>query len=233
MKLNKRRDVRWIYTQQIKNTKKDYFLEEVKNDEGNKLDEPTRYLAILSVLMGNQGICAYEEVLEKAIDVLSPVQVKEMVYQATDYLGYGRMLEFLKVTNEVFNKKGIELPLQSQTTTTIENRLEKGIQAQVDIFGEHMNEAWKKATVNKWLAANCFGDYYTRTGLDLKQREMITFCFLYGQGGCEPQVMAHIQGNLNLGNDKAFLTNVVLQCVPYMGYPRSLNALACINKVED
>lgn len=59
------------------------------------------------------------------------------------------------------------------------------------------------------------------------------FCFLYGQGDCVPQVMAHIQGNLNLGNDKAFLTNVVLQCVPYMGYPRSLNALACINKVED
>ena len=211
----------------------DYFLEEVKNDEGNKLDETTRYLAVLSVLMGNQGICAYEEVLEKALDVLSPVQVKEMVYQATDYLGYGRMLEFLKVTNEVFNKKGIELPLQSQTTTTIENRLEKGIQAQVDIFGEHMNEAWKKATVNKWLASNCFGDYYTRGGLDLKQREMITFCFLYGQGDCVPQVMAHIKGNLNLGNDKAFLTNVVLQCVPYMGYPRSLNALACINKVED
>ena len=49
----------------------DYFLEEVKNDEGNKLDEPTRYLAVLSVLMGNQGICAYEEVLEKALDVLN------------------------------------------------------------------------------------------------------------------------------------------------------------------
>ena len=31
------------------------------DDEGNKLDEPTRYLAVLSVLMGNQGICAYEE----------------------------------------------------------------------------------------------------------------------------------------------------------------------------
>lgn len=45
----------------------DYFLEEVKNDEGNKLDETTRYLAVLSVLMGNQGICAYEEVLEKAL----------------------------------------------------------------------------------------------------------------------------------------------------------------------
>ena len=208
----------------------DYFLEEVKNDEGNKLDEPTRYLAILSVLMGNQGICAYEEVLEKAIDVLSPVQVKEMVYQATDYLGYGRMLEFLKVTNEVFTKKGIELPLESQTTTTIENRLEKGIQAQVDIFGEHMNEAWKKATVNKWLAANCFGDYYTRTGLDLKQREMITFCFLYAQGGCEPQAIAHAKANMRLGNNQDFLIKVVSQNVPFVGYPRSLNAIDCIEK---
>ena len=208
----------------------DYFLEEVKNDEGNKLDEPTRYLAILSVLMGNQGICAYEEVLEKALDVLSPIQVKEMVYQATDYLGYGRMLEFLKVTNEVFNKKGIELPLQSQTTTTIENRLEKGIQAQVDIFGEHMNEAWKKGTVNKWLASNCFGDYYTRTGLDLKQREMITFCFLYAQGGCKPQAIAHAKANIRLGNDEAFLIKVVSQNVPFVGYPRSLNAIDCIEK---
>lgn len=208
----------------------DYFLEEVKNDEGNKLDEPTRYLAILSVLMGNQGICAYEEVLEKALDVLSPVQVKEMVYQATDYLGYGRMLEFLKVTNEVFTKKGIELPLQSQTTTTIENRLEKGIQAQVDIFGEHMNEAWKKATVNKWLAANCFGDYYTRTGLDLKQREMITFCFLYAQGGCEIQAIAHAKANMRLGNNQDFLIKIVSQNVPFVGYPRSLNAIDCIEK---
>ena len=210
----------------------DYFLEEVKNDEGNKLDETTRYLAILSVLMGNQGICAYEEVLEKALDVLSPVQVKEMVYQATDYLGYGRMLEFLKVTNEVFNKKGIELPLQSQTTTTIENRLEKGIQAQVDIFGEHMNEAWKKATVNKWLASNCFGDYYTRTGLDLKQREMITFCFLYAQGGCEPQAIAHAKANIRLGNDQDFLIKVVSQNIPFVGYPRSLNAIDCIEKAS-
>ena len=210
----------------------DYFLEEVKNDEGNKLDEPTRYLAILSVLMGNQGICAYEEVLEKALDVLSPVQVKEMVYQATDYLGYGRMFEFLKVTNEVFNKKGIELPLQSQTTTTIENRLEKGIQAQVDIFGKHMNEAWKKATVNKWLASNCFGDYYTRTGLDLKQREMITFCFLYAQGGCEPQAIAHAKANIRLGNDQDFLIKVVSQNIPFVGYPRSLNAIDCIEKAS-
>ena len=64
----------------------------------------------------------------------------------------------------------------------MENRLEKGAQAQADIFGPQMLEAWKTGHINRWLAANCFGDYYTRTGLDLKQREMITFCFLAAPG---------------------------------------------------
>ena len=92
-----------------------------------------------------------------------------------------------------------------------------------------MNEAWKAGHINRWLAVNCFGDYYTRTGLDLKQREMITFCFLAAQGGCEPQLTAHAKGNMNLGNDKEFLIRVVSQCLPYIGYPRSLNAVTCVN----
>ncbi len=115
----------------------------------------------------------------------------------------------------------------------MENRLEKGIAAQVAIFGEGMNETWKKSHINRWLADNCFGDYYTRTGLDLKQREMITFCFLMAQGGCEPQLIAHARGNMNLGNDSAFLTRVVSQCLPYIGYPRSLNAISCIHKAAE
>lgn len=62
---------------------------------------------------------------------------------------------------------------------------------------------------------------------------MITFCFLAAQGGCEPQLMAHATGNMNLGNDKDFLIRVVSQCLPYIGYPRSLNAITCINKAVD
>ena len=143
------------------------------------------------------------------------------------------MLPFLKATNETFEKQGIALPLEGRATTTMEDRLEKGIAAQAEIFGEHMKEAWKAGHINRWLAANCFGDYYTRTGLDLAQREMITFCFLMAQGGCEPQLTAHAKGNMNMGNDKAFLIRVVSQCLPYIGYPRSLNAIACINKAAE
>lgn len=158
---------------------------------------------------------------------------KEIVYQAVDYLGIGRVKPFLDAANDILMGRGVSLPLEGQATTTMENRLEKGIQAQVDIFGDGMKEVWKNGHINRWLAANCFGDYYTRTGLDLAQREMITFCFLAAQGGCEPQLIAHAGGNMNLGNDKDFLIKVVSQCLPYIGYPRSLNAITCINKAAE
>lgn len=211
-----------------------FAYEEVVNEPGQELDDETRYLAILAALIGCQGTVMYRETLPKALEAgLSPEAVKEMVYQSVDYLGMGRMWPFLEITNEVMTEKGIRLPLKGQAVTTMEDRLEKGAQAQAEIFGEHMKEAWKAGHINRWLAANCFGDYYTRTGLSLAKREMITFCFLAAQGGCEPQLTSHAKGNMNLGNDKDFLVRVVSQCLPYIGYPRSLNAIACINKAAE
>ena len=110
-----------------------------------------------------------------------------------------------------------------------------GEQAQVDIFGEHMKgfaESGPEESkhINRWLSGNCFGDYYTRGGLNYQDREMITFCFVAARGGCERQLISHAAGNMKVGNDKAFLIDVVSQCLPYIGYPRSLNALRCVNE---
>ena len=211
-----------------------FISEEVKKEPGQELDDSTRYLAVLAALAGCQGTGVYEELLPIALDAgLSPVAVKEMVYQSVDYLGLGRMWPFLRITNEIMERRGIALPLESQAVTNMEDRLEKGIQAQAEIFGDRMKEAWKAGHINRWLADNCFGDYYTRTGLTLVQREMITFCFLAAQGGCEPQLTSHARGNMNVGNDRDFLMKVVSQCLPYIGYPRSLNAIACINKAAE
>ena len=213
-----------------------FAFEEVVQEEGKGLPEKTRYMAILATLLGCQGIDAFREMIPMALNhSVTPVETKEIVYQAVDYLGIGRVFPFLKVVNEVFSGEGILLPLESQTTTTLDNRLEQGIQAQVDIFGEGMKEFYKSGPkesshINRWLAGNCFGDYYTRGGLDYQQREMITFCFLSAQGGCEPQLISHAAANMKLGNDKQFLINVISQCLPYIGYPRSLNALRCVNE---
>ncbi len=213
----------------------EYFtLEEVVKEPGQELPEETRFLAVLAALLGCQGLDVYKDMLDKALDSgLMPVMVKETVYQAVDYLGIGRVMPFLSATNDVLTARGVKLPLPSQKTTTLEDRLEKGAGAQAEIFGEHMKEAWKAGHINRWLAENCFGDYYTRGGLDLRQREMITFCFLAAQGGCEPQLTAHAKGNMNLGNDREFLIRVISQCLPYIGYPRSLNAINCVNRAAE
>lgn len=212
-----------------------FAFDEVINQPGQGLDDRTRFLAILSTLLGCQGIDEYEKILPAALNFgVTPVEVKETVYQATAYLGIGRVYPFLQVTNRVLSDRGVKLPLEGQAATTMENRREKGTQAQVDIFGDGMRDFWKSGPeesrhINLWLADNCFGDWYTRTGLDCQQREMITFCFLAAQGGCEPQLTAHAGANIRIGNDKAFLIRVISQCLPYIGYPRSLNALSCVN----
>lgn len=210
-----------------------FSLDEVKN-HGN-LDNTSRWLAILATLIGCQGIDLFKVMVKASLkDGLTPEQVKEVIYQATAYLGAGRTYGFLLATNSIFKEEGIVLPLAPQATTTLENRLQKGNQAQVDIFGEGMKGSYEKGgetqRINYWLADNCFGDYYTRGTLDLRQRELITFCFIASQGGCEPQLIAHAKGNMNMGNTKEMLIEVVSQCVPYIGYPRSLNAIRCIQE---
>lgn len=211
-----------------------FAFDEVINQDD--LDDKTRFMAILAALLGCQGSDMFRVTLPAALHFgVTPAEVKEIVYQAAAYLGIGRVYPFLKITNEVLSEGGISLPLPSQATTTVETRREAGTQAQVDIFGENMRDFWKSGPeesrhINLWLASNCFGDYYTRTGLDYKQREMITFCFLAAQGGCEPQLTSHAAANMRIGNDKTFLIKVISQCLPYIGYPRSLNALRCVNE---
>ena len=206
---------------------------------GKEVDEKTRHMAILAVLLGCQGIDEFKGMLPAAYNMgLTPVEIKEIVYQAVDYLGIGRVYPFIHAVNDFLTEKGIELPLEGQANTTMENRLEKGIQAQVDIFGEQMRDFYKSGPdetrhINQWLAANCFGDFYTRSGLDYAQRELITFCFIYAQGGCEPQLLSHTAANLRNGNDKCFMIKIISHCLPFIGYPRTLNALSAINKAAE
>lgn len=211
--------------------------EEVVNEPGKNLDDRTRYMAILAALLGCQSRELFREILPQALDAgVTPVEVKEIVYQATAYLGIGRSYPFLTITNEILEARGVSLPLSGQATTTPEDRVQKGEDKQVELFGESYRGAASRGPeesrhINRWLAGNCFGDYYTRKGLDNRQREMITFCFIAAQGGCEPQLAGHTAGNLSVGNDKQFLINVISQYMPYIGYPRTLNALRVVNDV--
>jgi len=201
------------------------------------LDTRTRLMMVLGSTVGSQALTEYKVMVGAALNVgITPVEVKEILYQAVPYVGIAKAYDFLHSTNEIFQSRGISLPLEGQSTTTPETRYEKGLEVQKTIFGDLIDKMYEESPANqihiqKYLSANCFGDYYTRNGLDLKTRELLTFSIILSLGGCEPQLKGHVQGNLNVGNDKEVLLSVVTQLLPYVGYPRALNAVRCINEV--
>lgn len=118
-----------------------FAFDEVINQAGQGLDDKTRFMAILATLLGCQGVDEFRAMLPAAMNFgVTPVEIKEITYQAVAYLGIGRVFPFLKAVNMVLEEKGVSLPLEGQAMTTTENRRELGTQAQVDIFGDGMRD---------------------------------------------------------------------------------------------
>lgn len=202
-----------------------------------QIDEKTCAMVTLASNIATQSQAMYQLSVGKALDAgVTPTEIKEVLYQAVAYVGLAKVFDFIPLTNHALAARGVKLPLESQATATADNRFEKGLALQKSIFGEQIEKMHETAPENqkhiqRYLSANCFGDYQTRTGLSAKMRELLTFSMLVSLGGCESQVKSHIQGNVNVGNDKATLLTVVTRLLPHIGYPRTLNAIACLNEI--
>ncbi len=200
------------------------------------LDTKTRVMMTLAALIGCQSVNEYRIMVGAALNVgMTPVEIKEVLYQSVPYAGMAKAFDFLHATNEAFTNRGISLPLEGQSTTNRETRFEKGLAIQKAIFGAMIDQMYERSPedqlhIQRFLSANCFGDYYTRTGLDIKLRELVTLSILIALGGTEAQIAGHIQGNLNVGNGRTVLIDLMTQLLPWVGYPRTLNALKCLNE---
>jgi hypothetical protein len=96
----------------------------------------------LAALIAVPGLSEYRVMLGAALTVgVTPVQVKEIVYQAVPYAGMGKVFDFLHATNDVLTSHGIELPLEPQSTTTPETRQEQGLAVQKTIVGADQVDA--------------------------------------------------------------------------------------------
>jgi len=204
------------------------------------LDEKDSVLVTLASLIACQSPKAFKKILLSSINkYITPGEVKELLYQSVPYVGFGRAHNFFGVVIKVFDKKGIEMPLENRSNTNAEDRYQKGREIQDRYFGVEMIQAMNdnapegQKHFNTFLEGYCFGDFYTRDGLNDQQRELITFTFIATLGGCENQLRGHTLGNLSVGNDKEKLVSAVTVMLPYIGFPRSLNALAIINEICD
>ncbi|MBT1165709.1 carboxymuconolactone decarboxylase family protein [Bifidobacterium simiarum] len=200
------------------------------------LTDARRSMAILAALIGCGGLDEYGIMLSVALKGgVTPVQVKEIVYQAVPYLGFGRVLPFLTATNDLFQDRDIALPVEQQGTVDESTRRTEGERIRRQVLGAADRPPRDEATghIRTWETDNCYGDYYTRGGLDLADREMVTVCLLAALGGCEPQLVSHAAARIRSGVDRRFLIAVISQCLPYIGYPRATNALRCVDIASD
>lgn len=208
--------------------------------EYSNLSKNESILVILASLIACQSPKAFKKILLSALDdELAPEEIKELLYQSVPYVGFGRAHNFFGVVIKVFDKKGIESPLPDRSNTNSQNRCEKGRELQDKYFGKENMDLMRNSSpdgqnhFNKFLEGYCFGDFYTRDGLNDSQRELITFVFIASLGGCENQLRGHTQGNLNVGNSKEKLINALTVILPYIGFPRTLNALNIVNEICD
>ena len=204
----------------------------------SKIDTRTRLMVQLAATIAAPALREYRTLLGAALAVgVTPVEIKEIVYQAVPYVGMAKVFDFLHATNEVLNERGVSLPLPGQSTSTPENRETKGLGVQKQIVGEATVERLYASTsadqlhIQHFLSANCFGDYLTRRGIEIPTRELVTFSMLVALGGCDPQVKGHVAANLNVGNDRGRLIDVLTQLLPWIGYPRTLNGLRAVDEV--
>jgi 4-carboxymuconolactone decarboxylase len=105
------------------------------------LDTRTRLMVQLAAMIACQAVNEYRIMLVAALHIgVTPVEAKEIVYQAVPYVGMAKVFDFLHGTNEVLKSKGVELPLQGQSTTNPDTRFEKGRTIQKQIFGARIDQ---------------------------------------------------------------------------------------------
>lgn len=196
------------------------------------LDIKTRELITLTTLTVNQTLPQLKAHTNAALNVgVKPIEIRESIYQLAPFIGFPKVLNALDTINSVFESRGIPLPLQNEGTVKEDERLEKGKEKQMPLYGSGMKEALKDLPggfnniIPDMLTTSLFADFYTRGGLDIKTRELLIYCALATLGGTERQMSSHAVGNLKVGNSKETLIAAMVQCYPYIGFPRMSNAI--------
>ncbi|MBR1617198.1 carboxymuconolactone decarboxylase family protein [bacterium] len=200
------------------------------------LDTKTRELLTVTSLSVMQTLPQLKAHINGALNVgCSPIEIREAIYQCSPFIGFPKTLNAISVFNEVIKERGLGKELKSTKTTNENDRYKKGLEIQTPMYGDEIKENMKGlpddmgSDVARFLTEVCFGDFYTRKGLELKKRELMTIAILTTTGNTSV-LKSHIKGNLKAGNSIETITSAIIQVMPYVGFP---NAFAALNTVKE
>lgn len=198
------------------------------------LDKKVRELLTLVCLSAMQTLPQLKAHTQAALNIgNSPSEIREAVYQCAPFIGFPRTLNAVSAVNEVFQNNGISLPLPAQVKTKESERYEKGLAVQFPLYGNEIKEKYADLpdgigeALPRFLTEVCFGDFYTRDVLSVRERELLMLAVLAALGA-DTQIKAHVAGNLKAGNSREMLYAAMVQCLPYIGFPAAFNAINII-----
>ena len=195
------------------------------------LDIKTRELITVVCLTTMQTLPQLKAHINGALNAgNSPLEVREAIYQCAPFIGFPKTLNALGVLNEVFKERNIQTPLESAITVSENERYQKGREIQEKLYGDAIKQAMKGLPQNmgdeaaRFLTEVCFGDFYTRKGLDIKTRELLSLAILVTKDD-DITLKSHIKGSIKAGNSPETVAAAIIQCMPYTGTPNALHAL--------
>lgn len=201
------------------------------------LDIKTRELLTVTSLSVQQTLPQLKAHINAALNVgATPIEVRETIYQLAPFIGFPKTLNAIGVMNEVFKERGIKTPLKLTAAVKENERYEKGFAIQNPLYGDEIAQSLSGLPdnmgkdVSDFLTEVCFGDFYTRDGLDIKTRELLFIAALVTTGN-SATLKSHIKGNLKAGNSKETITAAIIQCLPYVGFPNTIAALKTMKEV--
>jgi 4-carboxymuconolactone decarboxylase len=168
---------------------------------------------------------------------VQPREIKEALYQCAPFIGFPTVSNALQTVNTVLLNRDVSLPLEAERVLPDDERFEKGRAIQFPIYGDRIKQNLAslpdehREKLPKYLTELCFGDFYAREGLDLQTRELLVLCVLCTLGDTERQIKSHAAGNLKVGNSRETLISAVTQCLPWIGFPKTLNAINIIKEI--
>lgn len=111
------------------------------------------------------------------------------------------------------------------------DRIERTNQKVAELF--HQSAAGADETDGEFmqiLQRYIFGELCYTGSLDNRMRELVTITVLTAIQAL-PQLKAHLNACLNVGCTPVELREAIYQCAPFIGFPRTLNAIGVLNEV--